>query len=205
MRPHLVMPCGFALLVMAGCESGDRAGWLQQQEEPELVAPLPQTRVVRCSKAARGGEVPPGEEEMPQDYGQFRSSAQYRTTLRTWRDESLLSRAGQRRVVICLSDQRGQCFVDGQLAMDFPVCTGTPSHPTPTGCFRVSEKDRHHRSNLYHCPMPLFMRLTSDGIGLHVGDVFRAPASHGCIRLTREACATLFRDLPPGSQVDVQP
>lgn len=176
--------------------------------EAQLPPPAPvvvQPQVIRCRKAARNGELPPGEESIPEDYAQFRGSNQYRTSLRTWRDAQLLERSGHRSIVIELTNQRGQCFVDGQLAMDFPVCTGTPSHPTPTGSFRISEKDPHHRSNLYHCPMPLFMRLTNDGIGLHIGDVFRVPASHGCIRLTREACSTLFRDLPHGTQVDILP
>ena len=153
----------------------------------------------------RNGELPADEESIPQDYVDFRNSGGYRTSLRTWQDAERLRTSGQRCVVIELSNQRGQYFVDGQLAMDFPVCTGTPSHPTPTGAFRISEKDRDHRSNLYHCAMPLFMRLTNDGIGLHVGDVFRVPASHGCIRLTREACATLFHDLPHGTEVLIRP
>ncbi len=206
--------CGWAALVcalgLASC-SAEWWPWQQQEEEwgaapPLVVAPPP--RVIRCRRAARNGELPSDEERIPQDYENFRSSAAYRTSLRTWQDAARLrsSNGGaQRCVVIELSNQRGQYFVDGRLAMDFPVCTGTPSHPTPTGAFRISEKDRHHRSNLYHCAMPLFMRLTNDGIGLHVGDVFRTPASHGCIRLTREACATLFRDLPHGAEVLIRP
>ena len=189
------------------------AGWWpwQQQddlEQTEFIQPalvLPPPRVIRCRRAARNGELPADEEGIPQDYVEFRNSSGYRTSLRTWQDADRLRNGGQRCVVIELSNQRGQYFVDGQLAMDFPVCTGVPSHPTPTGAFRISEKDRHHRSNLYHCAMPLFMRLTNDGIGLHVGDVFRVPASHGCIRLTREACDTLFRDLPQGSEVLIRP
>lgn len=198
--------CSFGLV---SCSTGWWP-WLQEEEleQVEFTQPAPVVlppRVIHCHRAARNGELPADEESIPQDYVDFRNSGGYRTSLRTWQDAERLRVGGQRCVVIELSNQRGQYFVDGQLAMDFPVCTGTPSHPTPTGAFRISEKDRDHRSNLYHCAMPLFMRLTNDGIGLHVGDVFRVPASHGCIRLTREACATLFHDLPHGTEVLIRP
>lgn len=117
-----------------------------------------------------------------------------------YRNELLLRRGGSPEVRIHLSRQRGELFMDGQLAMDFPVCTGR-QNSTPEGAYRILEKDRSHRSNLYHVAMPYFMRLTYDGIGLHVGDVYSAPVSHGCIRLTREACVPLYQLLPVGTPV----
>lgn len=117
-----------------------------------------------------------------------------------YRNEPLLRRGGAPEVRIHLSRQRGELFMDGQLAMDFPVCTGR-QNSTPEGTYHILEKDRSHRSNLYHVAMPYFMRLTYDGIGLHVGDVYSAPVSHGCIRLTREACVPLYRLLPVGTPV----
>lgn len=101
---------------------------------------------------------------------------------------------------IHLARQRGELLMDGRVAMDFPVCTGR-RNSTPEGHYHILEKDRAHRSNLYHVAMPYFMRLTYDGIGLHVGDVYSAPVSHGCIRLTREACVPLYRLLPVGTPV----
>ena len=89
--------------------------------------------------------------------------------------------------------------------MDFPVCTGRGAKSTPAGRFRIIEKQVEHRSNLYDCPMPYFMRLTWSGIGMHVGDVYRKPASHGCIRLPQVACEPLFRALPYGSRVEITP
>ncbi len=200
------LPLLAAVLGSAGCAE---LGWWPGPEEESLDSPPPPPpppRVIRCNRAARNGVLPPDEQNIPQDYAEFRNSSAYRTSLRTWRHAERLRGNAQRRcLVIELSNQRGQYFVDDLLAMDFPVCTGSPSHPTPTGSFRISEKDPYHRSNLYHCPMPLFMRLTNDGVGLHVGDVFRVPSSHGCIRLTREACATLFRALPSGTDVLILP
>ena len=39
--------------------------------------------------------------------------------------------------------------------------------PTPTGVFPITEKKRHHVSNLYDAPMPYMLRLTDDGIAIH--------------------------------------
>ncbi len=136
-------------------------------------------------------------------YAEFCSMAAYPRTLRVWQNASLLQEGKEKSLRIYLGAQRGVCLVDGQVAMDFPVCTGTNRHPTPTGRYRIIEKHVHHWSNLYDCPMPYWMRLTYCGIGLHVGEVYRRPASHGCIRLTREACEPLFHALPGGTRVEI--
>lgn len=165
--------------------------------------PPPRPRMVRYPHVARNGVPPFREEALPERHEDFRRSDNYRLTFRTWKDDSLLKSGGHKRLVIDLANQRGLCYVDEQVAMDFPVCTGTSNHDTPTGSFRISEKDVNHRSNLYHCAMPYFMRLSNDGIGLHVGDVYRVPASHGCIRMTRDACIALFNTLPYGTEVTI--
>ncbi|MBQ1189233.1 MAG: L,D-transpeptidase family protein [Lachnospiraceae bacterium] len=41
-------------------------------------------------------------------------------------------------------------------------------------------------------------------IGLHVGNVHRYSASHGCVRVPEEACAILFEKLAVGSEVIVK-
>lgn len=138
-------------------------------------------------------------------YAGFRSSYGYPSTFNVWKDEGLLSTEGEKKVVIRLGEQRGVFLINGQVAMDFPVCTGRKGYTTPTGRYHVLEKDEHHRSNIYDCPMPYFMRLTYSGIGMHVGDIYRVPASHGCIRIPRTACEPLFRRLPHGSEVEILP
>ena len=141
----------------------------------------------------------------PADYLSFRNRNDYPLTYDTWRDPVALSSTGKFLVVIDLSSQRGLFIIAGRPAMDFPVCTGRgPRHATPTGFFRITEKDRHHRSNLYRSSMPFFMRLTNDGVGLHVGDVLRTPDSHGCVRMQHDDCQTLFNLLPLGSEVVIR-
>ncbi len=140
-------------------------------------------------------ELPPG------NHSAFTGLPSYPRTFRVWKDVEKMQAKGPRHVEIDLARQRGIFVVNDEVVMDFPVCTGKKRKPTPTGCFRITQKNVHHLSNIYDVPMPYFMRLTNGGIGMHVGDVFRAPASHGCIRLTREACVPLFRHAPSGTRV----
>lgn len=186
-------------MAMLSCQQADDSG-IYTSPQPKLPPP-PAQIVVRYPHVARNGISPLREAAPPSDYNDFRSSRNYRLTFRTWKNDALMRSPGKKRVVIDLANQRGMCLVDEQIAMDFPVCTGTQSHLTPTGIFRISEKDIFHHSNLYNCPMPYFMRLTNSGIGLHIGDVYRSPASHGCIRITRDACIDLFNALPTGTEV----
>lgn len=118
-------------------------------------------------------------------------------------NEALLKQNGHKHLEINLATQRGVFYINGQPALEFPVCTGMPGYETPTGSFTIKEKRRHHRSNIYHVSMPCFMRLTYDGIGLHVGDIRATPSSHGCIRLPKEACLPIFNAVSYGTRVDI--
>lgn len=173
--------------VLFSCESTEHATILRRGET------LP-------AGAGSAASAPAEEGPLPAEHYSFRNMASYPFTHRTWKNEALMHAAGERRVVIHLAAQRGELLVNGQVAMDFPVSTGK-NDSTPAGTYHILEKDPHHRSNIYHVAMPYFMRLTYDGIGLHVGDVYRSPVSHGCIRMTREACIPLFRLLPVGTEV----
>ena len=119
-------------------------------------------------------------------------------------NDEILKQNGEKHVEISLASQRGVFYVNGQVAMDFPVCTGKTGYETPTGNYTIKEKKRHHRSNIYHVSRPCFMRLTYDGIGLHIGDIYRTPSSHGCIRLPKEAGLPLFQSVSPGTLVVIR-
>lgn len=109
-----------------------------------------------------------------------------------------------RHIMIDLTTQRG-CLKDGEeVVRTFRVCSGKKSTPTPTGHFRVIEKHREHKSNLYHCSMPFFMRLTYDGVGLHQGPVRSRPSSHGCIRLHEKDALFIFESCEVGTAVFVE-
>lgn len=133
---------------------------------------------------------------------------------------------------ISLSEQRGLLLVRTAIAMDFPVATGKKSHPTPSGSFTIRAKEKNYSSNLYGkiydaqnvvlvgdadartdvipeggrfegAMMPYWMRLTDTGVGLHIGYVPGRPASHGCIRLKRDAARDIYDLVKVGTPVDV--
>lgn len=159
-------------------------------------------------------DPPPFENPHPAgSYAHFKADPSYPKTSKSYRNESLLARTNgeNSRIIISIDLQRGFLMNGNEVALDYPVSTGTSSHPTPPGEYRIREKTVDKRSNLYGkiigrdgnvvkrsasartdavpeggqfvgAPMPYWMRLTWDGIGMHVGHVPRYPASHSCIR-----------------------
>lgn len=157
----------------------------------------------RSGGAFTGFKLQGEEGELPTSHAEFAALSTYPQTHSVWINPSLMQQEGKRQVRILLGAQRGLYLVNGQVAMDFPVCTGRGRKRTPTGNFSILQKHINHHSNLYDCPMPYFMRLTWCGVGMHVGDIYRSPASHGCIRLPRVACEPLYHALSCGSKVQV--
>ena len=143
-----------------------------------------------------------------------------------------LAHEGNMRVQIVLGEQRGYLFVKDLIGYDFPVSTGRKGHGTPTGDFKIIAKELKHKSNLYGkvvdaqgnvtvsnadikktkiepgdffhgAPMPYFMRLTNDGVGMHIGQLPGYAASHGCIRLPSLVAPKLYEMCPIGTPVSV--
>jgi lipoprotein-anchoring transpeptidase ErfK/SrfK len=53
--------------------------------------------------------------------------------------------------------------------------------------------------------MKWFMRLTGEGVGMHVGILPGYPASHGCIRMPSQAAELFYNHVKIGTPVEVQP
>jgi lipoprotein-anchoring transpeptidase ErfK/SrfK len=81
------------------------------------------------------------------------------------------------------------------------VLLGTEEKPTPLGVFPITQKKRHHVSNLYGAPMPYMQRLTNDGISLHGSEVEWGYASHGCIGMPETFAAKVFEQTKLGDKV----
>lgn len=168
-----------------------------------------------------------------EQHAAFRSQPGWRR--QTYRNGEILKQAadGNTAVEISIREQRGLLLVNNAIAMDFPVATGRPAHPTPKGSYKILSKEKDYSSNLYGrieaadgtvvnadadtrtdaipeggrfvgSSMPYWMRLTASGIGMHIGRVpGTRTASHGCIRLERGAATQLFAMLPRGTPVTV--
>ncbi len=138
------------------------------------------------------------------------------------------------RVIVSIPKQRAYLFNGNELAIDSPVSSGKRGHATPTGNFTVMEKDLNHHSSLYGdfvdssgrivrrgvssridsapsgthyvgADMKWFMRLTGEGVGMHVGFLPGYAASHGCIRMPSQAAELFYNHVKVGTPVEVQP
>lgn len=168
--------------------------------------------------------TPPPALIQPDGYELFvKAYPKYPNTMVIYRNKELIKKATPDcPIYICLSQQRGRLYVDGKVAADWPVSTGTNAHPTPTGSFRVLEKKKNYTSRTWgkildaegKCingnadsrtdaipeggkfvgsPMPNWHRMTGSGIGMHTGKVRAGrQLSHGCIRTPGRMASELF-------------
>jgi ankyrin repeat protein len=125
-----------------------------------------------------------------------------------WRAAQILLGGGpppdRLRLEISLAMQRVALVKNGVPIYRTQCSTGRPGYSTKKGEFVITNKERYHRSTIYHVDMPYFMRLSCLDFGMHAGYVPNRPASHGCIRLPEEAARKFFSEIPVGTLVTVQ-
>ena len=135
-------------------------------------------------------------------------------------------------VVVSLPKQRAFLMTGDQIVIDSPISSGKRGHSSPSGHFSVLEKDPNHRSNIYGdfvdgfgrvvragisakidaapsgthyvgASMKWFMRLTAEGVGMHIGILPGYPASHGCIRMPPDGAKLFYDHVKVGTPADV--
>jgi ankyrin repeat protein len=125
-----------------------------------------------------------------------------------WRAAQILLGGGpspdRLRLEISLGLQRVALVKNGVPVYRTQCSTGRPGYSTKRGEFVITNKERNHRSTIYHVDMPYFMRLSCLDFGMHAGYVPNYPASHGCIRLPADAARKFFSEIPVGTLVTVQ-
>ena len=165
-------------------------------------------------------------------YTEFKKSTNFPKTTKVFTDHALLkkAKANNTKVKIDISEQRIKLFVNGKIALDSPATTGKKYKRTPKGTYTISEKIEHKYSSifgkLYHGNKMVFkgdrrkyrgkytryqgaelknwMRLTSDGIGIHGSKyIFRVPHSNGCVRVPYDVVGKIFRCVGKGTHVSV--
>ena len=113
-----------------------------------------------------------------------------------------------KRILVDLSHQVAIAYQDGRVLFFGRISSGKPGRETPTGSFYVREKDIDHVSNLWPQPdggakMHYMLRLTRDGIAMHLGPTPDYPASHGCIRMQDGFAQRMFAWADKWVKVDV--
>ena len=110
----------------------------------------------------------------------------------------LASGAVQAKVAITVdkNNQEMTVAVDGVERYHWPVSTGIPSYETPNGSFRTFRMEVDHYSKEFDdAPMPHSIFFTKIGHAIHGTDSaskLGSPASHGCVRLSRQNASTLY-------------
>ncbi len=119
-----------------------------------------------------------------------------------------VSWASAGHIVVNLSQQRACAYEGSRPVFCGNISSGKPDHRTPTGRFRVLEKDIDHVSSKYPEPdggarMHYMLRLTRNGIAMHLGPTPNYPASHGCIRMQNGFAQRMYRWASVGTPVRV--
>lgn len=87
--------------------------------------------------------------------------------------------------------------VDGAERYVWPVSTGRPGYDTPNGTFKPNRMDADHLSQEWdNAPMPHSIFFDMNGHAIHgFFDVkhLGSPVSHGCVRISPDHAATLFK------------
>jgi hypothetical protein len=139
--------------------------------------------------------------------------------------------SGSPSIKISLGEQRAYFYKSGVLVGVSQLSTGREGLNTPTGNYKIIQKDKDHASSLFGdyvdasgqvvkanvdikkdpkppgthfkgTPMPYFMRIVS-GTGLHAGYLPGYPASHGCIRMPEFMAEDFFRSVSVGTPVTI--
>jgi len=139
------------------------------------------------------------------------------------------------RIEVSIDEQKARFYSGDKEVGWTTVASGVHRYPTPVGTFAVLEKVQNKKSNLYGkiynkngklvkrnakmgvdsipegghfrgAPMPYFLRLTNDGIGMHAGPIPRPGnrASHGCIRMPKKFAPVLYRYVDVGTSVTIK-
>jgi len=129
--------------------------------------------------------------------------------------------------------QKAYFYKGGTLVGISKISSGTEDHGTPAGKYKITEKDKDHKSSaygvfkdkttgmttndnvdirvdkippnqiFYAAPMPNFMRITG-GVGMHTGYLPGYAASHGCIRMPHHMSEHFFENVQVGTPVIIE-
>jgi hypothetical protein len=142
--------------------------------------------------------------------------------------------SGPPHIRLRISEQKAYFYKGDQLVGVSIISTGREGFGTPSGTFKIQQKDRDHVSSRFGdyvdartgevirkdidrnkdpmpkgakydgARMPFFMRVHG-GVGMHEGFLPGYPASHGCIRMPGFMAEAFFRNVEVGTPVNITP
>ena len=139
--------------------------------------------------------------------------------------------SGSPHIVVNLDEQMAKFYRGQTLVGVAGISSGIEGRRTPAGNYKILEKVRDKYSTLYGhiedaygniinddatpqtpvppggkyvpAPMPFWMRLTNDGVGMHQGFLPGYAASHGCIRVDKKVIQNFYNAAYVGMPVKV--
>jgi hypothetical protein len=141
---------------------------------------------------------------------------------------------GNPLIKINRAQQKAYFYKGGVLVGISRISSGKEYNGTPPGMHKITQKNQNHFSSaygvfkskatgmtindnvdirkdkipagavFYNAPMPNFMRITSDGVGMHTGYLPGYAASHGCIRMPHYMSTKFFENVNIGTPVIVE-
>ena len=139
---------------------------------------------------------------------------------------------GEHHIVVDTELQKATYYIAGRAVGISPISSGKAGHGTPSGEFKVLDKDAEHKSSTYGSivdaegntlvadytkgqPIPAggiykgadmnnALKITNSGIWMHEGIVTAAPESHGCIRLPKDMAKIFFDNTPVGTRITIK-
>jgi L,D-transpeptidase catalytic domain len=124
------------------------------------------------------------------------ASAQNNSSSETQGTKSETESTGAILISIDKSKQKMTVSLDGVEKYVWPVSTGQAGYSTPSGTYTATSMNEIWYSKEWdNAPMPHSIFFRKDGYAIH--GTYEAknlgrPASHGCVRISRENAATLF-------------
>jgi hypothetical protein len=130
------------------------------------------------------------------------------------------------RVKVSLSKQRVYVMEGNEMLLAMPCSVGKPESPTPTGSYRIFNKDATRRANTHGLgrdgdffkqmylkdkpsgwsfkgsPMPYWCEF-KPAYGFHIGWLKHTPCTHGCIRLHKNLAPKFYRLVSIGTPVNI--
>jgi hypothetical protein len=130
-------------------------------------------------------------------------------------------------------EQKAYFYKGGEVVGVSRISSGREDKGTPPGSYRITDKNKNHKSNLYGvfknaagetiddhvdvrekpvpppgahfvpAPMPNFMRFNG-AVGLHTGYLPGYPASAGCVRMPHHMSEKFYEHAPVGTTVIVE-
>ncbi len=135
-------------------------------------------------------------------------------------------------LIVSLGEQRAWLQAGDEVAIDTPISSGKRVRMTPTGDFKILEKRSESRTERFghfvdelgrsvrvgvsraidsapagtrfeELEAKFFMRVTTDGIGLHAGPLPGYPAGNGSVRFPGEVAARIYEKVAIGTRVKI--